>query len=127
MKVKTKWPEYEGWCSERQLAEQGKTIVDPDKAEMLWTNSFCKRVCVYAAPDNVRDMTEEEKAAYKDKCKEKVRERRQAKKDAEFTITELQFIEAVLIVYCRDGIKRKYADTFDSIISKINSILIREG
>lgn len=127
MKVKTKWPEYEGWCSERQLADQGKTIVDPDKAEMLWSNSYCTRVCVYAGPDNVRDMTEEEKAAYRDKRREKVRMLRQAKKDSEFTIQELEFIEAVMIIQARNGIKEKYGDIFDSIISKINSVLKMQG
>lgn len=73
MKVKTNWPEYREWISEGQLARQGKAVLDRTKAVTLWTNPFCQKSCLYTSPDNVRDMTFEEKTAYRAKINEQHR------------------------------------------------------
>lgn len=70
MKVKNNRPEYQEWKSEGQWAKLGKVILDPEKAETLWPNQYCSQTCLYAAPDNVRNMTETENAAYRIKLSE---------------------------------------------------------
>ena len=66
MKVKRYYPEYKDWLTEKQWLSKGKVIIDKTKTVSLWSNQFCNVSAVYAAPDNVRDMTESEKLSYKE-------------------------------------------------------------
>ncbi len=85
MKVKKYYPEYKNWLTENQWAKQSKVIIDKTKAVELWSNQFCSVCSWYAAPDNVRDMTEEEIIKYKNKIKlhrKEIREEAKRKKEA---------------------------------------------
>lgn len=88
MKVKTNG--YKDWISENQLAKQGKSIADRTKAEMLWTNQFCVKSCLYTSPDNIRDMTENEKTDYKKQINEKRKIARKKNKEKEERRKELE-------------------------------------
>lgn len=86
MKVKRYYPEYKDWLTEKQWLSKGKVIIDKTKTVSLWSNQFCNVSAVYAAPDNVRDMTESEKLSYK----EEQRLQRKLAKEKQITKYELE-------------------------------------
>ena len=69
MKVKRYYPEYKNWLTEKQWLSKGKVIIDMTKTVTLWSNQFCNVSSVYAAPDNVRDMTDSEKLSFREEMK----------------------------------------------------------
>lgn len=73
MRVKKYYLEYENWKTQRQWKKEGFVIVDRDKAVELWTSQWCCCSAVYASPDNVRPMTQEEVEAFKQEIKEQRR------------------------------------------------------
>ena len=91
MKVKKYYIEYQNWKTEKQWSKEQMTIIDRTKAEELWTNQYCSVYALYAAPDNVRPMTDDEINAKKAKEKEyrkKAAAERKVKKEREKRIVE---------------------------------------
>lgn len=85
MEVKKNYPEYNDWLTESQWEKQYKVIIDKTKAVKLWSNQFCVCSSLYAAPDNVRDMTEPERTDYQNKVRQlrkKYREDAKQKRDS---------------------------------------------
>lgn len=70
MKVKNNCPEYKDYKSEKQLLKENMIIIDRSKAVELWSNQFCRYASFYAAPDNVRPMTDKELSSWKEKQKQ---------------------------------------------------------
>lgn len=69
MKVKGYYPEYKNWLTEKQWLSKGKVIIDKTKTVTLWSNQFCNVSAIYAAPDNVRNMTDSEKLSFREERK----------------------------------------------------------
>lgn len=69
--------------TENQWKKENKTPTDPDDGEQLWSSQYCYGCYMYYREDQVRDMTEEEIAAYKE-------EQRQKRKAAEARRREKQ-------------------------------------
>ena len=69
--------------TENQWKKENKTPTDPDDGEQLWSSQYCYGCYMYYREDQVRDMTEEEIATYKE-------EQRQKRKAAEARRREKQ-------------------------------------
>ena len=52
--------------TENQWKKENKTPTDPDDGEQLWSSQYCYGCYMYYREDQVRDMTEEEIATYKE-------------------------------------------------------------
>ena len=80
-----------GLKTKLQWEKEGQTPIDEKDGICLWSNHFCNAVYMYYRPDQVRDMSEEEIAAYKEEQRKKScrsKEKRKTKKNYQELIEE---------------------------------------
>ena len=69
--------------TKKQWKIENKVPIHPEDGELLWSSQMCYKTYMYYRPDQVREMTNEEKEAYRQEKRKKRRQNYEKKKKTE--------------------------------------------
>lgn len=132
-------PEFEnmGLKTVNQWLKEKKIPIEDAEGLLLWCNRYCQRTAVYYEPSQVRDMTEEELAPYREENRQKRLERKERLKERhkqrlkdeyEFGYDTALLKCEKLICNVREVIKKAFSEIFkpnaESIIADASKKIV---